>query len=253
MPRTQTEDVFSSSPAHPSHTRNPYANAQTELRKSLKRSAAVAALPSPPQSMTKRAARNGARSASLRSAAKSQIVASIIVEEDEAAEDGTENEEDVRASSPTPGRLPSGTPKSSQLPPIRSGTASGTSPELGLLAIQESGARSPSPFSGPPVTDDLSTALKKGKKDGDTPTDDDPGESSDRPKTPTGNVQVVVTTTPVRSPATPPPTRKRTKKAIHPGPIRDSPNNPFLSTSPRHPCPTEHSPLEERDTIDYVL
>ncbi len=92
-----------------------------------------------------------------------------------------------------------------------------------------------------------------GKKEGVTRTVNVSGQSIDRPKTPTRDVQVVITTTPLQAPVTPPPTRKRGKRSAHPGPIRDSPNNPFLSTSPRYPRPTDLPPLEERDRIDFVL
>ncbi|KAF8338271.1 uncharacterized protein EI90DRAFT_2567985 [Cantharellus anzutake] len=58
---------------------------------------------------------------------------------------------------------------------------------------------------------------------------------------------------PAQAPVTPPLTRKRANKTSHPGPIRDSPNNPFLSTSPRYPRATGLPPLEERETIDFVF
>ncbi|KAF8325899.1 uncharacterized protein EI90DRAFT_3128437 [Cantharellus anzutake] len=194
MSRNQTDDVFSSSPAHPSHTRNPYANAQSQLRKSLKRSAAVATLPSPPQSTMKR----------------------------QAQQNGVRTSMELRSSS----------------------SKHDTVPAL-LHVIQEIAERSPSPFSGPPVKEELPASRGSASKN---EVAGESEESTNRPQTPPP--RDTPPPMPVEAPVTPPPTRKRAKKT---GPIRDSPNNPFLSTSPRHPRTSTLPPLEERETVDFVF
>ena len=201
MPRSVSEDAFSSSPARPSHTRNPYAQPP---KRNLKRTASVASLPSPPRSTVKRA----------------HYAAGAIRGVEEEVVGKRSPVEDTRALS------------------------SGTSAALGLLAIQETAARSPSPFddrSGPSAT--LPTVAEKAqiRAGGGDHAAEDSVMKSPRPSTQ------------VRAPVTPPPTRKREKKRAHPGPIRDSPNNPFLSNSPRRPRPNTMGKLEERETIDYVL
>jgi len=54
-------------------------------------------------------------------------------------------------------------------------------------------------------------------------------------------------------PTTPTPTSRKTKggKEKQVGPIRDSPNNPFLGTSPRTPAP--RASLAEKPTVTYVF
>ncbi|KAF9511976.1 hypothetical protein BS47DRAFT_1346141 [Hydnum rufescens UP504] len=202
MSRSVPEDAFSSSPARPSHTRNPYAQ---QVKRNLKRTASVASLPSPPHSTAKRA----------------HYGAGVVWDAQEKAIAKRSSVDDERASS------------------------SGTSPALGLLAIQETAGRSPSPFddrSGPSAT--LPAVVEEEPQiggGGRGRAAEDSITKSPRP------------TTPIRSPVTPSPTRKRENKRGHPGPIRDSPNNPFLSSSPRRPRPNKLGKLEERETIDYVF
>lgn len=242
MPRKPVDDVFSSSPAHPSHhgtnsnlnPRNPYATAQRNLN--LKRSADVAALPSPPSTKTKR----------------KHYHAPALSDTDEEVDNlqMTPTKSTTTRSRRQLHESPEQATPKGRTTRVKNAPPSGASPALSILAIQEQGARSPSPFpygedaaSPPPLARrSRRTGNKQLLEYAESGSDSDSAESVVAPITPKRQRE--------RAPATPPPTR-RTRATAH-GPIRDSPNNPFLSTSPRY---AKKAPpgAEDRDTISYVL
>jgi hypothetical protein len=230
MPRQPVDDVFSSSPAHPSHhnKRNPYAEAQRNFN--LKRSAAEAALPSPPTTQVKR---------------KHYVAPALSNLEEEDDDDDTQKtptkatrSKRLAGKSPDETTPKGRTTKADNMPP------NDASPALSILAIQESGCRSPSPS---PYRQSPSPQPRKTRSNNNAPrilmdgleSDSDSAESVVEPATPKRH-----------APVTPPPTR-RTRGSTR-GAIRDSPNNPFLSDSPRYPK-KDTTPLQERETITYVL
>ncbi|KAF8308222.1 hypothetical protein DL93DRAFT_2171284 [Clavulina sp. PMI_390] len=238
MPRATTEDdVFSSSPAHPSHhntqhtKRNPYAQAQRTSN--LKRTAAVAALPSPPTTQSRRK--------------QARTVADS---------DDDENHDDVQATPTKAGtstrlRTTSASASPGQATPrtraTRAGNAAvGKSATMNILEVHEDGRRSPTPS---PYVEAASKPLDEIRVNGklyraveEKVESDSEDESAVEPETPKAKRRLATD-----SPQTPPqpPARKRR------GPIRDSPNNPFLSHSPRHPRAT--TPINERESITYVF
>lgn len=229
MPRAPVDDVFSSSPAHPSHhnKRNPYAQAQRNFN--LKRSATAAALPSPPTTQVKR--KHYEASAPLDSD-------NDEVNDVEMTPTKSITTRSKRAALDSPGQATpkSRTTKAANAPP------SGASPALSILDIQERAQRSPSPFpyrelSPEPLKTRLGGQVLNALSEDDSASDSE--ESVVEPTTPKPKR---------RAPATPPPARQLRAR----GPIRDSPNNPFLSTSPRYPK-GDTTPLNEKETITYVL
>lgn len=228
MSRAPIDDVFSSSPAHPSHhnKRNPYAQAQRNFN--LKRTATAAALPSPPITQTKR---------------KHYAAPAVLDSENEDENDvektptkATTRSKRAALESPSQATPNGRITRASNAPP------SGASPALSITDIQESGRRSPSPFpyreaSPPPLNTRARGRTLRTLRDDDS--DSDSAESVVEPTTPKPKR---------RAPATPPPTRHTRAR----GPVRDSPNNPFLSTSPRYPK-RDTTPLHEKETITYVL
>lgn len=230
MPRQPVDDVFSSSPAHPSHhnKRNPYAEAQRNFN--LKRSAAEAALPSPPTTQVKR---------------KHYVAPVPLDSEDDDGDDTQKTPTKANTSSKRlAGKNPDETTPKGRSTKADNMAPNDASPALSVLAIQESGCRSPSPSpyrqsaSPQPRKTRSNNKVSRALMDG-LESDSDSGESVVEPATPRRH-----------EPVTPPPT-KRTRASTR-GPIRDSPNNPFLSDSPRLPKKNT-TPLQERATITYVL
>lgn len=221
-------DVFSSSPAHPSHiprkrVRLPSENDDSSTRSTLKRSlssSSTVSLPTPPPSRVRRG--HGLKFV-------------LTTEEEFEKDDVFAHEDDEGADDPL--NTPSGNRKSAGR---TSGAASTTGPASssskakaieGLQAVRASSARSPSPFSGTPPPQLVLTL---------------PEEPS-TPRSKTSNPIAMGAATPTRRS---PRNRKPTKLA----PLRDSPSNPFLSSGsspPRIPRPTSNP--GEQPTIAYVL
>ena len=185
MPRQPVDDVFSSSPAHPSHhnKRNPYAEAQRNFNR--KRSAAQAALPSPPTTQIKR---------------KHYAAPVLSDAEDDDYDDDTQKtptKANIR-SKRLAGESPDTTTPKGRSTKAENMHPNDASPALSILATQESVSRSPSPSPSP---------YRR--------------------------------------------STRRTRTSTR-GPILDSPNNPFLSDSPRYPK-RDATPLQDRGSITYVL
>lgn len=240
MPRqTAADDVFSSSPTHPSHhgtsnlnPRNPYATAQRNFN--LKRTAEAAALPSPP------------RTRDVKRKHYVEVTLSDTEDEEEDVQATPTKATTTRARRPAVESPEQTTPKG-RTTRAHNAPASGASPALSVLAVQEEARRSPSPF---PYRDESPPPLGRGaRRSGSKPmmhyveeeSDSDSAESVVAPVTPKRQ----------RAPVTPPPPTRKTRAAAR-GPIRDSPNNPFLSSSPRY-AKKNPIPLQDRDTIPYVL
>lgn len=234
MPRRNLDVIIDedppSSPAHPSHHNrvNPYAQASAQVKRNLKRSATSAALPSPPATTSKR--RQYARPAS-------------DTEDDDVEKTPTKAARSTRRRAAEPESPDHTTPKGKGATARgRSAVNTGTSPALSSLSVRGR-SRSPTPFSNdqplpsPSLLDRLSSAQRAVVDDEET------------------EAELEVAPATSKRDVTPPPTR-RTRSSTRNGPIRDSPNNPFLvsdNTPPRRPkVRTDELPLHERDTFTMV-
>lgn len=238
MPRQPADDVFSSSPTHPSHhntnnlnPRNPYATAQRNFN--LKRSAEAAALPSPPRT------RDVKR--------KHYVEVELSDTEDEEDVQRTPTKATTTRSRRQAATSPEQTTPKGRTTRAHNAPASGASPALSVLAVQEEARRSPSPF---PYREESPPPLGRGaRRSGSKPMTHYVEEASDSDSA--ESVVAPVTPKRQRAPVTPPPPTRKTRAAAR-GPIRDSPNNPFLSNSPRY-AKKNPMPLQDRETIPYVL
>ena len=230
MPRQAVDDLFSSSPAHPSHhnKRNPYAEAQRNFN--LKRTAAEAALPSPPTTQVKR---------------KHYVDPALSDSEDDDFDNETQKTPTKAnfRSKRLAGESPDQTTPKGRATVANNMMPNDASPAMSIAAIHESACRSPSPS---PYRQSLSPPPRKIRSGNKAQTilmdafesDSDSAHSVVEPATPRPHVPVT------------PPTRRT--RASSRGAVRDSPNNPFLSNSPRYPK-KDNTPLQERGTITYVL
>lgn len=236
MPRRNADLVVDedppSSPAHPSHHNrvNPYAQASAQVKRNLKRSATTASLPSPPATTSKR--RQYTRPVS-------------DTEDDDVEKTPTKATRATRRTATAHESPDNTTPKGKTIVARgRAETNTGTSPALTSLSVRGR-SRSPTPVSNdqplppPSLLSRLSGAQRALIEEDETESEE---ESDVAPATPKRDV-------------TPPPTR-RTRSTTRNDPIRDSPNNPFLTsgdTPPRRPkVRNDELPLHERDTFTMV-
>ena len=252
--RAREAELFSSSPARPSHTRNPPQQSKPQndstQRKSLKRTASVAALCTPPASPEKE---------KLKHRSRGRTGSDDEDEDDDAME--------LSPSSPVaPGlrhnnrskgkaRVP---PKNTQVRAAKRGPLEvGGVGRLFLNGAESSQKVHTMPLMAQPSfvpnlkrNDETRSAAEQVDK---MNLDTDSEASPVLPVTPRMN-QRATSDLPLppqfaKRPSTP---TRRTSKKKAAGPVRDSPNNPFLSSSPPK-APVVREPLGEQPTITYVL
>lgn len=223
-------DLFSSSPARPSHHRTqlpPSRKPVVSSRPNLKRSASEASLLTPPGSPEKEKPRSVKRS---------------FTESDDEEED-----DDQEMASPS-GSRSKRKMRSSRIA-VKEKRAQG---RLGVdnTIVWPRGGRTVGSSRTGPITRAGAITSPVGHQVKSMRLDSDEGElgSPELPRTPGGDVKMKAPaepTTPTR------PKRRAATKAGKAQPVRDSPNNPFLGGSPRAPATT--GPFEEQPTMTYVL